>query len=128
MMWKIYFWLVAALIVLPLPFKIFEYATGRDHSPTIVKVEEMLNGAFFSIGLVGLHGFAYQQPSPLAPTLWSVWVVLAIALSVAGLFWSPKLKYGVGVMGKLKTRVVLAVGTLCLLPMLVGIALYSAAA
>jgi len=127
MAWVVYFWLVAALLLLPLPFKIFEYVTGKDSSPTIVKAEEMLNAAFFSVGLVGLYGFAYQQPL-LTPTFWKLWVVLAVLISISGLFWSPKLKYGLGVMGKLRTRLVLAIGTLFLLPMLVGIWHYSAAA
>ena len=127
MAWKIYFWLVAALIVLPLPFKIFEYVTGRDGSPTIVKIDEMFNAAFFAVGLVGLYGFAYQHHF-LVPLFWKTWVVLAVVVSLAGLVWSPKLKYGVSVMGKSRTRAILAVGTIFLVPMLVGVWLYSAAA
>ncbi|MFC0682545.1 hypothetical protein ACFFGH_32340 [Lysobacter korlensis] len=128
MAWKIYFWLVAALIVLPLPFKLFEYATGRDGSPTSIKAEELINAAFFGVGLVGLYGFAYERPHLVPPLFWAGWVVVAIVLSVGGLFWSPKVKYGSGVMGKSRTRIVLAVGTLFLAPMLVGVWLYSAAA
>jgi len=125
MAWKIYFWLVAALLLLPLPFKIFEYATGRDGSPKTVKIEEMVNAAFFSVGLVGLYGLAYQQ-SFLMPAFWRTWVILAIVVSLTAVLWSPKLTYGVSVMGKSNTRAFIAVGTIFLAPMLVGVWLYAA--
>ena len=125
--WKIYFWLVAALLLLPLPFKIFEYITGRDGSPRIVKIEEMTNAAFFAVGLVGLYGYVYKQQF-LAPSFWKIWVVLAVVISITALFWSPKLTYAVATMGQSNVRLVLAAGSLFLLPMLVGIWRYAAAA
>ena len=128
MAWKIYFWLVAVLILVPLPFKLFEYVTGRDDSPRIVKAEEMLNAAFFAVGLIGLYGFAHEQPTLLPPSFWAGWVILAILLSVTAIFWSPKLKYAAGVMGKARTTIFVSLGTLFLIPMLVGVWRYAAAA
>ena len=31
--WKIYFWAIAALLVVPLPFKLAGYFSGKDASP-----------------------------------------------------------------------------------------------
>ena len=120
MFWKAYFWAIALLLVAPLPYKLFEYATGRDTSPRVVKVEEMVNAAFFLPGLVGLYAYAYAAPA-LASPWWRAWVGVAVMLSIGGLLWSPKVRYANAVMGAGRTRAVLAVGTLALLPMLVGV-------
>jgi len=116
----IYFWAVAALLVLPLPFKIAGYVSGRDASPGPVKVEEMANLAFFLFGLVGLHSYAYGG-HVLTPVVWKTWVILAVVVSLAGLFWSPKLKYAVDIMGERRTRLAIVAGFVALLPMLVGV-------
>ena len=126
MLWKIYFWTITALLVLPLPWKIFEYITGRDKSPKVVKIEEMGNIIFFFVGLIGLYGFTYRQDF-LAPVFWRAWVVLAVILTVAGPFISPKFKYAIGIMGKTRLGVILGVGFLVYAPMLVGVFAYSAA-
>ena len=127
MAWKIYFWVIAALLVLPLPYKIFEYSTGRDASPKIVKIEEMANAVFFGIGLIGLYGFVYQREF-FSPLFWRVWVVLAVIISIAAFFWSPKFKYALEVLGKKRLKAFLAIGSLVLLPMLFAVYSYSAAA
>jgi len=118
--WKIYFWAIAALLVLPLPLKLAGYISGKDTSPVAVKIEEMANAAFFLVGLVGLYGFVYQETF-LTPLFWKGWVVLAVALSIVGPFWSPKLKYGASVMGPTRVRVAIALGFLVFVPMLVAV-------
>jgi hypothetical protein len=118
--WKIYFWLVAAALLLPLPYKLFEYATGRDASPRGIKVEEMANAAFFILGLPALYGFAYASAG-YASWLWKAWVVVAVVVSIGGLVWSPKIRYARSVMGPGPTRAILAVGSLALVPMLVAV-------
>jgi len=120
MAWVIYFWAVTALLLVPLPFKIAAYVSGKDASPTAVKVEEMANLAFFLVGLVGLYTYVYRE-QVLSPWLWRPWVILAVVISVVGLIWSPKLKYAVDVMGKARTRMVMAVGFVALFPMLLGV-------
>jgi hypothetical protein len=125
--WKIYFWAMAAYLLLTLPFKVFEYASGRDRSAARVKVEEMANVVFFLVGLVGLYGFVYGQQFA-TPWFWRAWLLVAIALSIAGLVWSPKVQYAVEVMGKTRTRIIMAVSSLAFLPMLVGIWRYSSGA
>ena len=118
--WTIYFWALAALLVLPLPFKIAEYALGKDKSPMVVKIEEMANAVFFFVGLVGLYGFVFHVDL-LTQSFWRAWVILAIVISIAGLVWSPKLKYAAVVLGKTRARVVIGVGSLAYIPMLVGL-------
>jgi hypothetical protein len=125
--WKIYFWAMAAYLLLTLPFKVFEYASGRDRSAWTIKAEESGNVVFFLVGLLGLYGFVYGHAFA-TPWFWRAWLAVAIALSIAGLFWSPKVKYAVQVMGKARTRIVLAVSSLAFLPMLVGIWRYSSGA
>jgi len=119
--WTIYFWAIAAWLVIPVPFKIAGYMSGKDKSPKAAKIEEALNTLFFLIGLVGFYGFVYDVQL-LSPLVWKVWVVLAIAISLAGLIWvSPKLEYGIGVMGKARVKVLVGVSFLVLAPMLVGV-------
>ena len=120
MAWTVYFWLVAALLLVPLPFKVAGYISGKDASPKSVKVEEMANLVFFLFGLVGLYSYVYAVQL-LTPTVWKTWVVVSVRISVAGLIWSPKLKYAVDVMGKVRTRIAIAVGFIALVPMLVGV-------
>jgi hypothetical protein len=124
MAWAVYFWLIAAFLVLPLPFKLLEYVAGKDSSPRIVKVEEMANAAFFLVGLVGLYGFVYHVQF-LSPFFWRAWIGLAILVSVGGIFWSPKIRYGSSVLGKTRTRLIIGVGSLAFAPMLVGLFYYS---
>jgi len=120
MAWTVYFWLVAALLLVPLPFKVAGYISGKDASPKSVKIEEMANLAFFLFGLLGLYSYVYAVQL-LTPTVWKTWVVVSVLISVAGLIWSPKLKYAVDVMGKVRTRIAIAVGFIALVPMLVGV-------
>jgi len=120
MAWKVYFWLLAAALVLPLPYKLYEYATGRDPSPRAVKVEEMANAALMLLGLPALYAFAHGLPA-YAPMLWQGWVVLVVVASIAGLAWSPKVRHGEAVMGAARTRIVMAIGTLAFVPMLYGV-------
>jgi hypothetical protein len=122
--WKIYFWAMAAFLVLPLPYKLWEYATGRDPSPRRVKVEEMANAALMMLGLPALHAFAYGLPTSV-PLLWQAWVALAVVASIAGLFWSPKVRLAEAVMGATRARIVMAIGALAFVPMLVGVARHS---
>ncbi|MGH8028523.1 MAG: hypothetical protein ACREO3_01175, partial [Arenimonas sp.] len=105
-------------------FKLFEYATGRDDSPRAVKVEEMANAALLWVGLVGLHGLAYGHALG-TPLFWRAWVVLAVVVSLVGLVWSPKLRYGEGVLGTKRLRALMAVSIVLFTPMLVGVWRYA---
>ena len=125
--WKLYFWAITAFLLLPLPYKLWEYATGRDASPRAIKVEEMANAAFFILGLPALYGFAHGSAG-YAPGWWKAWVVVAVLVSIGGLVWSPKVRYAKSVMGPGLTRVVLAVGSLALAPMLVAVWRFAAQA
>jgi hypothetical protein len=120
MAWKLYAWLIAAALLLPLPWKLFEFSTGRDDSPRRVKVEEMANAALMIAGLPALFAFAYGLPTR-APVAWLAWVVLAVVLSLVGLAWSPKVRHAESVMGVARTRAVMALGTLVYAPMLFAV-------
>jgi hypothetical protein len=122
--WKIYFWLVAAALLLPLPWKLFEFATGRDPSPRGVKIEEIANAGLMILGLPALYAFAYGLPTR-APMAWMGWVVLGVVLSLVGLAWSPKVRYAESVMGVARTRLVMALGTIVYAPMLIGVWRYA---
>jgi hypothetical protein len=106
--------------VLPLPFKVFEIASGRDKSPRAVKIEELAGVALMLLGLPALHAYAYGEPV-YAAGLWRAWVAVTAVVSVACLFLSPKVRYAQAVMGVARTRAVLVLGTLAYTPMLVGV-------
>ena len=120
MNWIVYFWVIAVLLIAPLPFKIAGYVRGRDDSPRAVKIEEMLNAAVFLVGLVGLYGYAYQVNLP-GPSIWRACVVFAALLSVGSLLWSPRLAYVALRLGTVGARVVIGLGFLAFAPMLVGV-------
>jgi len=126
MAWKIYFWAVAVLLLGPLPIKLVLYALGKGKNPRAVMVEEVANGAFFAIGMVGLYGFVTHTPL-LVPLFWRAWVVLAVVVSLGSLWWSPKIRHADAVLGRTLTRVVIAVGSLVFIPMLVALWQYAAA-
>ena len=122
--WIIYFWAIAAWLILAWPFKIADYISGKDKSSRSGRIEEVANGCFFLVGLVGLYGYVYRV-TILTPSFWRAWIVVAIALSIFGIFRAPKLKYATEVMGKRLTRLVLVVGFAVFIPMFVGLFDYS---
>lgn len=124
MIWQIYFWLLVALLLVPLPFKLFEYVTGKDKSPLPMKVEEMAFALFIAIGLSGLYGFINEQLF-LSPTFWQVWLLIAVAWSILPIFWSAKLAYATEVLGKSRMRVFAAFSCLLYLPLLFAVYFYA---
>jgi len=75
MWWKIYFWFLVVVMVLPFPFKLAGYALRKDPSPTLVKIEETANGVFLALGLIPLHGFIHGVQAGPA-TLWYAWLCI----------------------------------------------------
>ena len=124
MFWQISFWILVALIVLPFPFKVFEYASGKDKSPWIVKVEEVANALFMALGLVAFHGFISGKVY-LTPAFWQGWLLIAVAWSILPIFWSPKLAYASEVMGKNKMRMLAGFSCLLYLPPLFAVYFYA---
>lgn len=123
-MWEVLFWVLLILLVVPLPFKLIGYLKGSDNSKTIVKVEESLNALFFSFGLIALYGFN-NQIQFFNAAIWQVWVIIAIAWSVISVIWSPKIAYANEVMGRNKTRVLVAISTLLYAPLVFAVYLYA---
>lgn len=124
MWWQIYFWLLVAILVLPFPFKLFGYLTGKDKSSTLVKVEETSNACFFSIGLFALYGYIHNVDAGPG-VIWYLWLFIAVGWSIMGLFWSAKHRHAANVLGKNKARTLAVLGMLLLLPMLYGIYSYA---
>jgi hypothetical protein len=124
MFWQVTFWILVALIVLPFPFKVFEYLSGKNQSPVIVKIEEIANAIFMALGLVAFHGFITGTVY-LTPAFWKGWLVIAIAWSVLPIFWSPKLAYAAEIMGKNKMRVAASISCILYLPLLFAVYFYA---
>ncbi|KKO49106.1 hypothetical protein VT06_07610 [Arsukibacterium sp. MJ3] len=124
MFWQVTFWILVALIVLPFPFKVFEYVSGKDKSPRIVKVEEVANALFMALCLVAFYGFIAGK-AYLTPAFWQGWLFIAIVWSLLPIFWSPKLVYAAEVMGKNKMRLVAGVSCILYLPLLFAVYFYA---
>lgn len=124
MFWQISFWVLVAIVVLPLPFKVLGYISGRDKSPLIVKIEEMANALFLAVGLVAFYGFINNQVY-LSSGFWQAWLFIAIAWSLLPIFWSPKLAYAAGVLGKNKVRLLAGLSCLLYLPLLFAVYFYA---
>jgi|TARA_R110000851_G_scaffold67191_2_gene151535 hypothetical protein len=124
MFWQISFWILVALIVLPLPFKIYEYATGKDKSSIGVKIEEMSNALFMAVGLIAFYGYLNDQVY-LFPSFWITWLVISVIWSVSAMFWSPKLTYATEVMGKTKMRIFAGIGLVLYSPLFLAVYFYA---
>jgi hypothetical protein len=124
MFWHISFWLLVALIALPLPFKIYEYAKGKDKSSIGVKIEEMSNALFMAVGLVAFYGYLNDQ-TYFFPSFWMAWLVIGVIWSVSSIFWSPKLAYATEVMGKNNMRLFAGLSCLLYAPLFLAVYFYA---
>jgi hypothetical protein len=124
MFWHISFWLLSVLLIVPLPFKIYEYLTGKDTSPMWVKIEEMANAFFLTIGLIAFYGFINDH-AYFTKNFWKIWLVIAVVWSLISIFGSPKIKYAIEVMGKIKARVFMVLSALIYLPMFIAVYNYA---
>ncbi len=96
--WPIAFWIPVALIVIPYPFKMHGYFTGKDTSPISVKIDESVTVLLAWIGLIGFYGFIYEQQY-FSPTFWYVWLVVMICITFTSFLWSPKMEYAKELLG-----------------------------
>ena len=124
MFWEISFWILVAILILPLPFKVYGYLNGSDKSRAIVKIEEMANAAFLSVGLLAFYGFLNDEQF-LTPVFWKAWLIIAILWSFLAMFWSPKLAYATEIMGKSKMRVAAVISLILISPLLFAVYLYA---
>ena len=113
---EIYFWLLLALTIIPFPFKIAGYLTGKDNSPAIVKGEEIINTIFTSVGLIGFYGYLNNEHY-LYAAFWYGWLAVSVLFSVIAIFKSPKLKYATKVMGKKNTVFLASISTALYIPL-----------
>lgn len=124
MFWDVVFWCLVIILVVPLPFKLVGYIKGTDTSKTSVKIEEMTNAIFMSSGLIALYGYS-NNTMIFEPSIWKVWLVIAVAWSVLAIFWSPKLNYAAEIMGRKKTRILAIISSLIYAPLFVAVYLYA---
>lgn len=124
MILEVSFWVLLGLLVLPFPFKVFEYLTGRDKSPLIVKVEEMSLALFTAIGLFAFYGYLNNLDF-LFSKFWFAWLIVSIVWSIASIFFSPKLKYATDILGKKKVQILGVIGVLINAPMYYAVYMYA---
>lgn len=124
MFWDIAFWLLLALTILPLPFKIVGYVKRTDKSSLGVKIEEIANTMFMALGLVAFYGYLNNQVY-LFSNFWLSWLVIAVIWSIGSLFFSPKLTYATEVMGKNKMRLFALLGVALYLPLYFAVYFYA---
>ncbi|WP_123421773.1 hypothetical protein [Gallaecimonas pentaromativorans] len=125
MFWKIMFWATALLLILPFPFKIGAIALGKDKRPLSVKIEELSNAVFLSIGLIAFWHYAYSNEISTIPLFWYSWLFIAVAWSIFAVFKSSKLNYAQEQIGTKATIVVSALSTVFFVPMLVAVFNYA---
>ena len=121
--WLVSFWLLSILIVLPIPYRTYCYATGKVILPTKVLCDEYFASFIAILGLVGFFGYVYQFPI-FEQKYWLVYLVVYAVYTILALFLSPKLSMISGLIGKSKQRLILLVGIIITLPVPVSIYLY----
>ncbi len=93
MFWIFCFWLTAALLLLPLPFKLNALITAKDTRSAFVKYEEWANTLLLAIGLMAFCSFTYPRSLPLSKHGWQGWLLLTIGVSIMALGRSAKLRH-----------------------------------
>ena len=124
MFWQISFWVLAVILILPLPFRIHGYLYGRDKSPVIVKVEEIGIMLFFAVGLVGFYGYLHHE-TYMYPNFWKGWLIVCVSWSLLSFFWSPKLNHVAAQIGKMRMLLIATLSLLVFSPMFVAVYLYA---
>lgn len=99
MIWKFTFWLTASLLVFPLPFKLAGYISGKDPNPLRVKIQEITNAIYFSIGLVAFLAYAFDKQLTVPSMFWFIWLTIAVLWSCLVIFKSSKLTYAKSIYG-----------------------------
>ncbi len=73
LIWTIYFWLIAVLVVFSALGRIYLFFSSET-----VKVFDLIESFISVAAIVGLYGFAYQTPV-LNPMFWKIiWVLLTV--------------------------------------------------
>ena len=126
MFWVVMFWVTAAFLLMPFPFKLGALVMGRDKRPIAAVTEELANTLFHAFGLLAFWGYVYNDNSAANPVLWYGWLVIALLWSFIALFKSAKIDYAVSQIGSKATKVLALVGILFFLPMYIAVFEYAA--
>lgn len=122
--WLIAFWGILLLLVLPIPFRLLMYLSGRVVLPKAVIVDESAASIMALIGCVGMYGFVFQVPL-LNPIFWQVFFAVFVGYSLLIPFYSPKLQLIADLTSRNKQRVLIFVTMLITLPLYVALCLYA---
>lgn len=125
MLWMLAFWLTAALLLAPLPFKLVALCRGSKPRPKKVAAEEWANALWLMAGLIPFASFVFATPALLAPWCWQLWLVITLALSLWAPLRSAKLRFAKAQLGAGNARLLAIFSTLLLLPMLVAVFRYA---
>ncbi|MCG9723641.1 hypothetical protein [Shewanella sp. Isolate7] len=123
--WEFMFWVTAAFLLIPFPFKLGALVMGRDKRPIAAVTEELVNALFHAFGLIAFWGYVHNDNSAANPVLWYGWLVIAILWSFIALFKSAKIDYAVSQIGSKATKVLALVGILLFLPMYIAVFEYA---
>ncbi|QYJ92642.1 hypothetical protein [Shewanella spartinae] len=124
--WVVMFWITAAYLLIPFPFKVGALVMGKDKRPVAAVIEEQANAIFHFLGLIAFWGYVYADNRVANPMLWYAWLVIAILWSVIALFKSAKVDYAVSQIGPKVTKILCLVGMLLFLPMYIAVFEYAA--
>lgn len=118
LIWIIYFWLIAILVVFSAVGRIYLFFTSEA-----VKGFDLIESFISVTAIIGLYGFAYQTPV-LNPMFWKIiWVLLTVTWLWS--FFAVKNIELVDKVGLTKASAIVALTSVVGVPTLVGLFFYS---
>ena len=118
LIWTIYFWLMAVLVVLSAIERVYLFFTRE-----IVTGYDLVESLISLIAIVGLYGFTYQTPI-VTPTFWKfVWILLMLTWIWS--FFAAKNAEMIEKFGLAKGAAIISLIAVLAVPTLVGLCLYS---
>lgn len=123
MIWVISFWFIFILLILPIPFRVFMYISGKVSIPTPVIIDESIASVIALLGCVGMYGYVYKV-AMFTQLLWQVFFVVFVVYSVTIIIYSPKLKLVSDLTSRNKQRILIVVTTLITFPLPLSLYFY----
>lgn len=121
--WIISFWFICTIFILPVPFRIYMYASGKVTLPKSVIIDESFATLVGLLGCVGMYGYVYKIPI-YNQLVWQLFFVVYIVYSIAIIFISPKLKMISDLAGRRKQQILIVAVLLITLPLPVALYFY----
>jgi hypothetical protein len=115
--WIIYFWFIAVLVVLSAFGRAFLYFKSEA-----VRIYDLIESLISITAIVGLYGFVYQVPI-LTADFWKV-ILILITLAWIWSIFSAKNKELIKKFGMAKASMIIALTSVIGIPTLIGLAIY----